>query len=72
MIDVWKKIYFGSEVDCGPFAELTIDSIGHNAILLGQENISNRRFVVYYSEVDSLISALQELKGELTVEGRYR
>jgi len=65
MIDVWKRIEYG-DTGSGDFAEITIESMQNFAILLGNESIhGTSRFVVYMSDVDNLIEALQELKAML-------
>lgn len=61
MIDTIKKIYYG-DTGSGDYAEVTVDSIDNFAILLGNDSISNRKKVIYASEVDALIEALQNLK----------
>lgn len=63
MIDVIQKIHVD---ECDPhslFAEVTIDSIANNAILIGH-NFTNSRTVVYPEDVDNLCIALQMLKNK--------
>lgn len=65
MIDVIRKIYYG-DTGSGDFAEVTLDSIAHYAILLGNESIQgDSRTVIYKSDIDSLVDALRELQGYL-------
>lgn len=62
MIDVIHKVQYGN-TGSGDFAEVTVDSIENDAILLGNESISgNRRYVVYKSDIDNLVNTLQFLK----------
>ena len=61
MISTIKRIQYG-DTGSGDYAEVTIDSIENQAILLGNDSISSRKKVIYASEVDSLIEALQNLK----------
>lgn len=64
MIDVIRKIEFG-DTGSGDFVEVTIDSIQHKAILLGNlSTYGEKRFVIYEPDIDALINALQVLKRE--------
>lgn len=64
MIDIIRKIEFGN-TGSGDFVEVTIDSIQHKAILLGNlSTYGDRRFVIYETDIDALINALQVLKGQ--------
>lgn len=61
MIDTIKRIQYG-DTGSGDYAEVTVDSIENHAILLGNDSMSSRKKVIYVSEVDTLIEALQNLK----------
>lgn len=62
MIDVIHKIHYEDPTGgTGGFAEVTVDSIANQAILLGYHH-SNTRYVVYAQDVDNLINTLQFLK----------
>lgn len=62
MIDVIHKIQYG-DTGSGDFVEVTVDSIAHSAILLGNESIAGgSRTVIYKQDIDALIKALQLLK----------
>jgi len=59
MIDVIKKIYYGTD---GDFVEVTVESIQNKAILIGSDRMGGQRKVVYQSEVLDLIEALINLE----------
>lgn len=61
MIDVIHKIHTDYTDPHSLFAEVTIDSIANNAILIGH-NFTDSRTVVYSEDVDNLIEALTLLK----------
>ena len=64
MIDVIHKIQYG-DTGSGDFVEVTVDSIAHSAILLGNQSITgDSRTVIYKQDIDTLIKALQLLKQE--------
>lgn len=61
MIDVIHKIHTQPNDPHSLFAEVTLDSIANNAILIGH-NFTDTRTVVYSEDVDELIKSLQFLK----------
>lgn len=61
MIDVIQKIHTVQTDPNSLFAEVTVDSIANQAILIGC-NLSSGRHVVFADDVDALIVALQTLK----------
>ena len=63
MIDVIHKIHTNEHDPHSLFAEVTVDSIANNAILIGH-NFTDSRTVVYPEDVDNLIQALQLLKSK--------
>lgn len=61
MIHTIHKIHTSVTDPHSLFAEVTVDSIANDAILIGY-NFSNQRTVVYASDIDNLIEALHKLK----------
>lgn len=61
MIDVIHKIHKDRNDPHSLFAEVTVDSIANNAILIGH-NFTDSRTVVYSEDVDRLIEILTILK----------
>lgn len=63
MIDVIQKIHTSENDPHSLFAEVTVESIANNAILIGH-NFTDSRTVCYKEDVDNLIEALQLLKNK--------
>lgn len=63
MIDTIQKIHTSPNDTHSLFAEVTIESIANQAILLGH-NFTDKRTVVFADDVDALIDALQTLKAK--------
>lgn len=63
MIDVIHKIHTNENDPHSLFAEVTVDSIANNAILIGH-NFTDSRTVVYPEDIDNLCIALQLLKSK--------
>lgn len=63
MIDVIQKIHTSPNDPHSLFAEVTVESIANNAILIGH-NFNDSRTVVWPEDVDNLCIALQMLKNK--------
>lgn len=63
MSDLNHKIYTVKNDPHSLFAEVYTESLAHRAILIGH-NFTDSRTVVYDTDVDALIEALQLLKSK--------